>query len=761
MVDARISRRAALLGAGAVAAWAASPARALLQAADTQRIPAFVDALIARMTVEEKAGQLTLNAAAWAGSAATALNPPSAGASFEEQLQQVRAGQLTGVFNGNGAEMSRRMQKVAMEESRLKVPLIFAADIIHGHRTVFPVPLGEAASWEPELAERTAHIAAVEAAAAGIDWTFAPMVDIARDARWGRGVEGAGEDVHLGNLFAASRVRGFQGQHLTDRDAVLACAKHFVAYGAAEAGLDYNSVDISERTLREVYFPPFQAAFGAGALSAMASFNELSGVPATANKWLLDHILHGEWKFGGLVVSDYTGDEELIAHGYAKDGREAARLAFLAGVDMCMQSGLYMSHLPALVQAGEVPLARLDQAVRRVLAVKAQLGLFDDPFRRIDPRREKTLVLSKPHRALARQAARRSVVLLKNDGNLLPLRKNQKIALIGPFAAGQHDLVGPWCVYGDDKQAVDLATGMRAAAADPSLITIAAGSGVEEPLAGGIDAAVAAARAADVVVLAIGEGTRMSGEAQSVTDIVMPAPQMALAEAVAATGRPIIVLLKNGRALALEGAVAAAPAILVSWFLGTETGPALADVLYGAYSPSGRLPVSFPRAAGQVPYYYSHKATGLLNPEGALQEYKTHYRGVANSALYPFGHGLTYGQVAYADLRHDAYLAWNGTLTARAMVRNSGAHACEEVVQLYVRDRTASITRPVRELKAFQKIALKPGETRQVEFTIRRSDLEFVGAENHWMVEPGTFDLWIAPSAEADGLAGRFELAAG
>lgn len=760
MVDARISRRAALMGAGAVAAWAASPARALIQAADAQRTPAFVDALIARMTVEEKAGQLTLNAAAWAGSAATALNPPSAGASFEEQLQQVRAGRLTGVFNGNGAEMSRRMQQVAMRESRLKVPLIFAADIIHGHRTVFPVPLGEAASWEPELAERTSHIAAVEAAAAGIDWTFAPMVDVARDARWGRGVEGAGEDVHLGNLFAAARVRGFQGKRLTDRDAVLACAKHFVAYGAAEAGLDYNSVDVSERTLREVYFPPFQAAFGAGALSTMASFNELSGIPATANSWLLDDILHGEWKFGGLVVSDYTGDEELIAHGYAKDGRDAARLAFLAGVDMCMQSGLYMKHLPELVQAGEVPQARLDQAVRRVLAVKAQLGLFDDPFRRIDPRREKTLVLSKPHRALAREAARRSVVLLKNDGNLLPLSKNQKIALIGPFAAGQHDLVGPWCVYGDDKQAVDLATGMRAAAADPSLITIAEGSGVEEPLAGGIDAAVAAAKAADVVVLAIGEATRFSGEAQSVTDIVVPAPQMALAEAIAATGKPIVVLLKNGRALALEGAVAAAPAILVSWFLGTETGPALADILYGAYSPSGRLPVSFPRAAGQVPYYYSHKASGRPNPEGALQEYKTHYRGVPNSALYPFGHGLTYGRVDYADLGHDQTLAWDGTLTARATVRNSGSRACEEVVQLYIRDRTASITRPVRELKAFQKIALKPGETRQVEFTIRRSDLEFVGQDHRWVVEPGTFDLWIAPSAEADGLAGRFELTA-
>lgn len=760
MEQLRISRRAALMGAAAVTAWAASPARALIRATADAPVPAFVDALLARMTVEEKAGQLTLNAAAWGGAAATALNPPTAGATFDEQLDQVRRGHLTGVFNGNGAEMAKRMQTVAMRESRLRIPLIFAADIIHGHRTVFPVPLGEVASWEPEVAERTARVAATEAAAAGIDWTFSPMVDVARDARWGRGVEGGGEDVLLNRLFAIARVHGFQGARLTDRDAVMACAKHFAAYGAAEAGLDYNSVDVSERTLREIYFPPFQAAFDAGALSAMASFNELSGVPATGNRWLLDDVLRREWGFGGIVVSDYTGDEEMIAHGFARDARDATRLAMLAGVDMSMQSGLYMKYLPDLVQAGDVPMARLDQAVRRVLAVKARLGLFDDPFRRIDPRREKTVVLSRAHREVAREAARRSVVLLRNEGDLLPLARDRKVALIGPFAAGQHDLVGPWCVYGDDAQAVDLATGMRAAAANPSLITVTAGSGIEQPLAGGIEAAVAAARAADVVVLAIGEGARMSGEAQSVTDIVVPAPQMALAEAVAATGKPIVVVLKNGRALALAGAVAQAPAILVSWFLGTETGTALADILYGAHSPSGRLPISFPRAAGQVPYYYSHKQTGRPNPDGPLAEYKTHYRGIPNSALYPFGHGLTYSRIDYADLRHEPTLAWDGTLTVEATVRNTGSRAAEEVVQLYIRDRAASITRPVRELKAFRKVALKPGEATTVRFTLRRDDLRFVGRDNRWTAEPGRFDLWVAPSAEADGLHGSFDLAA-
>ncbi|MFA6607788.1 MAG: glycoside hydrolase family 3 N-terminal domain-containing protein, partial [Sphingomonas sp.] len=492
-----ISRRAALLGASAVTAWLASPARALMAAADSAASSPMIESLLAQMTVAEKAGQLTLLAAAWAGGAANALNPIKAGATFDSQLAEARNGRLTGVFNGNGAEMARQMQTVAMRESRMKIPLLFAADVIHGFRTVFPVPLAEAGSFEPELAERTARIAAVEAAAAGIDWTFAPMVDIARDQRWGRGVEGAGEDVLLGRMMAAARVRGFQGyKGLAADDAVLACAKHFVAYGAGEGGLDYNSVDVSERTLRSVYFPPFQAAFDAGALSTMASFNDLSGIPATANAWLLDQVLHKEWGFGGMVVSDYTGDEELIAHGYAADAREAARLAFLAGVDISMQSGFYRDHLPELVASGAVPMARLDQAVRRVLRVKQALGLFDNPFRRIDPKRETTRVRTKANLAVARQSARRSIVLLKNDGELLPLpRSGKRIALIGPFAQGQQDLIGPWNVYGSDAESVDLLSGVRAALADPSLVTATAGSGIEEALPGGIEAAVAAAKA--------------------------------------------------------------------------------------------------------------------------------------------------------------------------------------------------------------------------------------------------------------------------
>ncbi|TGX54138.1 beta-glucosidase [Sphingomonas gei] len=762
MLDTRISRRAALLGAGAVAAWVSSPARALFQAAARLPVPAFIDGLVAQMTLTEKAGQLTIMPAAWAGGVAVALNPAGNGPGFEQQLEEVRQMQLAGVFNGNGAEMARRMQNVAMKESRLKIPLLFAADVIHGHRTIFPVPVGEAASFEPDLAERTARMASYEAAAAGIDWTFAPMVDIARDQRWGRTMEGAGEDVHLGNLMAAARVRGFQGRNLKAADAMMACAKHFAAYGAAEAGLDYNSVDISERTLREVYLPPFKSALDEGVMTFMASFNELSGVPATGNEWLMRGILRGEWGFEGFVVSDYTGDMEMIDHGFAKDSREAAKLAFLAGVDMSMTSGFYRKHLPELVEAGEVPVARVDESVRKVLAIKAALGLFDDPFRRIDVKREKARSRTRPAQALSREAGRKSIVLLKNEGDLLPLPKSgKKIAIIGPFASGKHDLNGPWVVYGANDYAVDLAEGVRAAVSDKNNVTVTAGSGVDEAIPGGIDAAVAAARAADVILLAIGENEAMSGEAQSRTEIVVPEAQQALAEAVAAVGKPVVVVLKNGRALALQGAVANASAVLVTWFLGTESGNATADILFGDYSPSARLPCSFPRSPGQQPYYYAHKSTGRPNPsDDKLEPYKAHYRGIPNSALYPFGHGLTYGKVDYSGLKVAPALAWDGALTVTATIANRGTRAVEEVVQLYIRDRTASITRPVRELKAFRKLRLAPGASETVTFKLDRSLLLFIGRDNKPTVEPGTFDVWIAPSAEAAGLHAQFELTA-
>jgi beta-glucosidase len=762
MLDTGISRRAVLMSAGAAAAWLASPARALLEAAGKIAVPPFVDQLIGKMSVEEKAGQLQLMASAWGGGAALSLNPPGNGSDFEGQVNEARAGQLTGVFNGNGARMARILQTAATKESRMKIPLIFAADIIHGHRTIFPVPLAEVASFEPDLARRTAEAAAFEASGAGIDWTFSPMVDVARDQRWGRGVEGGGEDPLLGQLFAAARVRGFQGPDLRSNEHMLACIKHFAAYGAAESGLDYNVVDISERRLREVYLQPYKAGFDAGALSAMASFNEINGVPSTGNHWLMTELLRGEWGFEGFVVSDYTGDEEMILGGYAKDGRDAAKLAFLAGVDMSMQSGLYRKYLPDLVRSGEVPEAKLNQSVRRVLALKAMLGLFDDPFRRIDEKREASRSMQPRTRALAREAGRKAIVMLKNDGGLLPLpRSGRKIALVGPFAAGQHDLVGPWVVYGDDAKSVDLASGVRAAVSDPASIIVAEGSGIEEPLAGGIEQALAAARKADVVVLAIGEGAGMSGEAQSRTEIVVPAPQQELAEAVARLGKPMVVVLKHGRALALEGAVANAQAILATWFLGTETGNAIADILFGAYGPSGRLPASFPWKSGQEPYYYAHKPTGRPNPPGELQPYKAHFRGIPNSARYPFGHGLTYGKIDYSAMALSARtMPMNGSLEVSATITNRGTRAAEEVVQLYIHDPVASVTRPVRELKAFRKLALAPGQSQVVRFTLTAGDLAFYGLGDKPVVEPGKFDVWIAPSAEAEGVHSSFELVA-
>src|SRR5206468_2041635 len=456
----------------------------------------------------------------------------------------------------------------------------------------------------------------------------------------------------------------FQGSDLKSTQNMLACIKHFAAYGAPESGLDYNSVDISEARLREIYLQPYKAGFDAGALSAMASFNEINGVPSTGNHWLMTELLRGEWGFQGFVVSDYTGDEEMIAHGFAKDERDAARLAFLAGVDMSMQSGLYRKYLPELVRSGAIPQSQLDQSVRRVLALKAMLGLFADPFGRIDEKRETARSMLPQTRALAREAGRKAIVMLKNDGDLLPLpRSGRKIALIGPFAEGAHDLVGPWVVYGDDAKAVDLATGIQGALDDKNSLIVARGSDVEAPLPGGIEQAVAAARQADVVVLAIGEDSGMSGEAQSRTEIVVPEPQQQLAEAVAGVGKPLVVVLKHGRALALDGAVANAPAILATWFLGTETGNAIADVLFGAYSPSGRLPASFPRRSGQEPYYYAHKSTGRPNPPGPLEPYKAHYRGIPNSALYPFGHGLTYGKIDYGELALSApALPMNGEI---------------------------------------------------------------------------------------------------
>ncbi|PJJ98711.1 beta-glucosidase BglX [Lysobacteraceae bacterium NML91-0213] len=709
------------------------------------------------MTMEEKVGQLGCFADMHRPFAAD-VNPETAAQSAQEVLAEVRAGRVGTLFNGVGAALGREAQRIAVEESRLGIPLLFAADVIHGMRTVFPIPLGEAASFEPDLARRTARAAAIEATAAGLHWTFAPAVDIARDQRWGRGAEGAGEDVLLGCVFGAARVRGFQGDDLRAEDALLATPKHFAAYGAGMAGLDYSQVDLSEQTLRDVHLPPFRACIEAGALTLMSAFNDINGIPASANRWLMTDLLRTEWGFEGLVIGDYTADMELIAHGYAEDEHDATRLAFTAGLDISMQSGFYREHLPALVGDGTVDTAQLDASVRRVLELKDRLGLFDNPYRSLDPEREADTTHRAAHEALARDAARRSIVLLKNEGGVLPLRRaGQRIALVGPMAADRDNLEGCWVLFGDRERYVDLATGIRDALDDADALTVCAGSGLEEALPGGIEAAVAAAGAADVVVLALGEPQRYSGEAQSRVSITLPPAQQALADAVIAIGTPVVVVLRHGRALALEGGVRDASAILACWFLGSQTGPATADVLFGAYNPSARLPLSFPQHSGQQPYFYAHPRSGRPELPG-VTEFKNRWRECANAALYPFGHGLSYTTFEYATPRlSTTRLAWDGRLTATVAVTNTGDVAGEEVVQLYVHDRVASRVRPVRELKAFRKVAIAPGETVEVGFELDRAQLAFTGPDLRFEAEPGTFDLWLAPSSVA-GEPVRFEL---
>jgi len=716
-----------------------------------------IEDLIARMTVEEKVGQLGCFADALRPFAPD-INPEANALGAAEVREQIRAGRVGALFNGVGAAEGREAQRLAVEESRLGIPLLLGADVIHGMRTVFPIPLGEASTFEPELAERTARATAVEATAAGIHWTFAPAVDIARDQRWGRVAEGAGEDVVLGSAFAAARVRGFQGPDLTADDALLATPKHFAAYGAVAGGMEYNAVDIAPQTLRDVHLPPFKAAVDAGALTFMSAFNDINGVPASANRELMTDILRGEWGFPGLVVSDYTADMELIAHGFADGERDATQLAFVAGVDMSMQSGFYAEHLPELVAAGEVSMDVLDEGVRRVLTVKHAIGLLDNPYRSLDADVEADTSNNAAHAELARDASRRSIVMLKNDG-ILPLRTSgQKIALIGPFGADVDNLEGCWTLFGDKTRHINIEAGLRAALSAGDALEVVAGSGIEEALDGGIDDAVAAAKRADVVLLAIGEPQVYSGEAQSRTQIVVPPAQQALAEAVAATGTPVVVLLKNGRALALTGAVRNANAILVTWFLGSQTGPAIADVVFGAYNPSGRLPVSFPQDAGQQPYFYNHLRTG--RPELAEQPpaFKARYREVTFEALYPFGHGLSYTTFAYDAPRVQATVGWDETIVVTATVTNTGALPGEEVVQLYIHDRVASRVRPVRELKAFRKILLAPGASAEVRFELTRRDLAFTHRDGvTFEAEPGDFQVWVAGSSQ-QGEAATFVL---
>lgn len=717
-----------------------------------------IENLIATMTLEEKAGQLSIFADG-TRSISAAINPVAQKQGIDELKSQIRAGTLGSLFSAKGAAGAREYQKVAIEESRTKIPLIFAADIIHGCETQFPIPLGEAASFDLNLCERTAKMAAFEASAVGIQWTFAPMVDIARDQRWGRVAEGAGEDVYLGIQIAKARVKGFQGNDLKSQTSVLSCAKHFAAYGAVQGGMDYNTADIPETTLRDVHLPPFKAAIDAGCLSFMSSFNDIEGVPSTGNKYLLTDILRGEWGFKGLVVSDYTSDEEMINHGYAKDGRDAAKKSILAGCDISMQSHLYNRYLPDLVKSGEVPLKIVDESVRRVLQVKKSLGLFENPYRSLNPEREKTDLRTKAAIALSREAARKSAVLLKNDNDILPLKKSgQKIALIGPLANDKYQTLGTWAIFPDYENAITLEKGLRGQIKDQNLIKSVKGCEINKPIKGGINKAIEAANWADVIILAIGESADMSGEAQSRVEITIPKPQQELAEALAKTGKPVIAILSHGRALALEGAVKNANAIMCAWFLGSEHGNGLADLIFGDYSPQGRLPCSFPHFSGQEPYFYNHRITG--RPQGPKDErfYKARYIETDNKALYSFGHGLSYSKIEYSAPRLSApSLGFNGSLDASVTITNKGKRKITEVVQLYIHDKVASITRPIRELKGFKLVEIDAGESIEVSFEITPADLAFVHKDLKTNAEIGAFLLWIAPSS-VSGEAIEFEL---
>lgn len=709
---------------------------------------AFVDSLIGEMTLEEKLGQLAQYRGVWSDSAG---GPRIS----DENLGFVRAGEVGSFLSVYGAEYLNEVQRIAVEETRLGIPLLFAQDVIHGFRTIFPVPLGESASWSPAAVERSARIAAVEAAANSVHWTFAPMVDIARDPRWGRIVEGAGEDPYLGSVMAAARVRGFQGDDLARDDSVLATAKHYVAYGAAEAGRDYNTVDISERTLWEVYLPPFQAAVEAGVGSVMGAFNEIAGVPMHAHDELIDGVLRGEWGFDGVFVSDFTAVMELLHHGVVADSAEAGALALRAGVDVDMMSDIYRDDLRAKVESGAVPLEEVDEAVRRVLEAKVDLGLFDDPYRYGDVERERERTLTTQHRAAAREIAGQSIVLLKNEGGVLPLSKEiGTLAVIGTLADDPRSALGSWAAAGRAEDAVSVLDGMRAAIGE-SRVRYAPGAPVTEPDSTGFSEAVRIASDADAVILVLGETQDMSAEAASRSSIDLPGVQRELAARVLAAGTPTVVVLMNGRPLAIPWLAGNAPAILETWFLGVETGHAVADVVFGDVNPGGKLPVTFPRALGQVPIHYAHKNTG--RPPGP-DKYTSKYIDVPVTPLYPFGHGLSYTTFVFRDLTLSrTAMTATDTLQVSVDISNTGDRRGDEVVQLYVRDEVASLTRPVRQLRGFRRIGLAPGETRTVTFELTADDLAFHGPDLTRIVEPGAFRVSVGPSS-AEGLEAGFEV---
>ncbi|MGI8733875.1 MAG: glycoside hydrolase family 3 N-terminal domain-containing protein [Pyrinomonadaceae bacterium] len=702
-----------------------------------------VEALLTRMTLPEKLGQLQQ------------LDGHADGRYKDEQPGLARNGLLGSTLNVRGARHTNDVQRIAVEGSRLKIPLLFGFDVIHGYRTIFPIPLGEAATWDPAAAERSAAIAAKEARASGVHWTFAPMVDIARDPRWGRIAEGSGEDPFLGSVMARARVLGFQGNDYSAADKVVACAKHWVAYGAAEGGRDYNTTDLSERTLREVYLPPFKAALDAGVGTFMSAFNDLNGVPTSANRFTLTEILRNEWKFDGIVVSDYESVRELINHGLAANEKEAAEAGLNAGVDMEMVSRLYNKHGAELLRERKLSLATIDEAVRRILRIKFRLGLFEKPY--ADETRERNSVFIPEHLKAAREVSARSLVLLKNEGNVLPLSKTLKsIAVVGPLADSQKDVIGSWTGDGKPVDAVTLLAGIKSKVSPDTMVTYAKGCEINDDSTSGFDEAVRIARLSDAVIVAVGESADMSGEAASRSSLDLPGRQLDLLKALRATGKPVVVVLMNGRPLSINWVAENVPSILETWFAGTQAGNAIADVLFGDVNPGGKLPVTFPRSVGQVPLYYNHKNTG--RPPDANNKYTSKYLDVPWTPLFPFGYGLSYTRFKFSNLQLSAQrIRPDGSLMATVELENVGQRPGDEVVQLYIRDVSASVTRPVKELKGFQRITLQPGEKKRVEFKLTSSHLGFYNREMRFVVEPGEFRVMVGPNSQ-DLIEAKFEV---
>ncbi len=727
----------------------------LFASAQQQTIDQKVNDLLKKMTIEEKVGQLNQYTGDNQATGPITINP--------NKQAEIKQGLIGSMLNVIGTKYTRGYQELAMQ-SRLKIPLLFGQDVIHGYKTTFPLPLAEAASWDLQAIELAARVAATEASASGIHWTFAPMVDIGRDPRWGRVMEGAGEDTYLGSKIAYARVKGFQGNKLGDLNSVMACVKHFAAYGAGVGGRDYNSVDMSERMLLETYLPPFKAALDAGAATFMNSFNDINGIPATGNAHLQRDILKGKWNFQGFVVSDWGSIGEMVAHGYSKDLKEAAYSAITAGSDMDMESNAYRKNLAELVKEGRVSIDLVDDAVRRILRKKFELGLFDDPYKYSDPKREEKALANPEHRKAALEMAEKSIVLLKNENQTLPISKSTKtIAFIGPMVKEYKANMGFWAVelpeVNYDKWVVSQWDGLQNKVGKNTKLLYAKGCEVTGDNKDGFAEAVATAKQADVVILSVGERHDMSGEAKSRSDIHLPGVQEDLIKAVMATGKPVVVLINAGRPLVFNWTADNVPAIMYTWWLGSEAGNAIANVLFGDYNPSGKLPMTFPREVGQVPIYYNHFSTGRPAKDENSINYVSAYIDLKNSPKYPFGYGLSYTTFDYSGLKlSSAKIKSSETIKVSFQLKNSGKVTGEEVVQLYLKDKFGSVVRPVLELKDFQKVKLNAGESKTIEFTIDKEKLSFYNNKLEWVGETGDFAVMIGTSSADIKLKSDFEL---